>query len=53
MEQRCNEVVNCDDGSDESDCSMLKYDLKQYRKNYPPVLTENSKVCKKMNQIIY
>ena len=44
MEQRCNEVIDCDDASDESDCSMLEFDSKQYRNNYPPVSTDNVKV---------
>ena len=26
MEERCNEVSNCDDSSDELDCDMLDFD---------------------------
>ncbi len=51
MEQRCNEVIDCDDASDESDCSIVDYDPKQYRKNYPPVSTDNSKV--RVNDVVH
>ena len=44
MESRCNEVTNCDDLSDESDCAMLDFDTNQYRHNYPPVSDDNLKL---------
>jgi hypothetical protein len=44
MEQRCNEVPDCYDLSDESNCAMLDFDSNQYRNNYPPVSSDNSKV---------
>jgi hypothetical protein len=44
MEQRCDEVTDCEDLSDESDCTMMDFDADQYRHNYPPVFKDNIKV---------
>lgn len=44
MEQRCNEVTDCYDLSDENNCAMLDFDVNRYRNNYPPVSSDNSKV---------
>jgi hypothetical protein len=44
MDRRCDEVTNCDDSSDESDCAMLDFDINQYRHNYPPVSNDNVKL---------
>ena len=42
MEQRCNQLPECRDGSDEKNCEVLV--LKEsYNKNVPPVSVQNGK----------
>jgi len=37
MEERCNNVPNCKDRTDEYDCEMLRLDEHVYRKQFPPI----------------
>jgi hypothetical protein len=37
INKRCNEMADCDDSSDESDCKTIDFDLDSYRKEKPPV----------------
>ena len=37
IEQRCNEVRDCKDNSDEDDCRTLDFDVEQYHKDKPPL----------------
>ena len=43
MQQRCDEVQDCEDASDERNCSLLNIDVDLYRKEYPSVV-KNKKV---------
>ena len=36
LENRCDDINDCNDGSDEKDCSILTLDESQYRKSYAP-----------------
>ena len=42
MEQRCNQLPECRDQSDENDCKVLVL-KKGYNKNVPPVYVNNGK----------
>ena len=43
MNERCNQVVNCRDESDETNCNILV--LKgSYNKNVPPIISDGDKV---------
>ena len=46
LENRCDEVADCDDLSDESNCELVIVDFKRYRKEYPPIksLTNRTEV---------
>ena len=43
IDQRCNQVVDCEDFSDEGNCEPLGYFVKHYRKNVPAKLSIESK----------
>ena len=44
MKTRCNDVFDCNDGSDESVCVPLTIDEKNYRKTFPPFTGSNKSV---------
>ena len=46
LENRCDEVADCDDKSDETSCALVIVDFKRYRKEYPPIksLTNRTEV---------
>ena len=37
LENHCDEVADCDDRSDESNCELVIVDFTRYRKEYPPI----------------
>ena len=37
MEERCNNVPNCEDSTDEYDCEIMLLDSHTYRKQFPPI----------------
>jgi hypothetical protein len=37
LSKRCDEVDDCDDGSDEKQCDLIVIDPDRYRKEYPPI----------------
>ena len=39
--KRCNMIEDCDDGSDEKQCSNIELDLQRYRKDDPPIVDGN------------
>ena len=48
MEHRCNQLPNCRDRSDETNCKVLVLD-KEYNKNVPPITVDNG--IKKMANV--
>ena len=37
MEERCDNVPNCEDSTDEYDCEIMLFDSHIYRKEFPPI----------------
>ena len=50
MEQRCNQLPDCRDKSDETDCNVLVLD-REYNKNVPPISVNNG-TKKKVNVFV-
>ena len=42
MEERCNQLLECRDGSDEDNCNVVVLS-KSYNKNVPPITRKNEK----------
>ena len=43
MEERCNQIGNCEDKSDEKNCKLIVFEDKNYNKKVPPfTLAKNS-----------
>ena len=50
LKKRCDNIFDCSDGSDESNCEKLIIDQKNYRQVYPPILkSEKTKIAVEIN----
>ena len=36
IDKKCNQEFNCEDGSDEQECDLIKLDSEKYRKEFVP-----------------
>ena len=36
IDEKCNQEFNCEDGSDEQECDLIKLDSEKYRKEFVP-----------------
>ena len=53
MRNRCDEIENCLDKSDETFCEIFTLDSDRYRNEYPPILTNGSGLPVNIDVTIY